>query len=86
MDSETPTQLKEYADSILIVLMFMFMLIAVVYKISLRENKIHNDPHPQYRRMVGRYKKSALFKKKREPWATADPTLRGSETFLLNIR
>ena len=31
MDSETPTQLKEYADSILIVLMFMFMLIAVVY-------------------------------------------------------
>ena len=31
VDSETPTQLKEYADSILIVLMFMFMLIAVVY-------------------------------------------------------
>ena len=32
VDSETPTQLKEYVDSISIVLMlmFMFMLIAVV--------------------------------------------------------
>ena len=31
MDSETPTQLKEDTDSILIVLMLMFMSIAVVY-------------------------------------------------------